>query len=269
MRSLRFHRPSRWRRSRTNTTSTSCCVIRAVVRFRTSPWRRAKASLMPSRSLVFPKVSAFGSGCATAPARRVRRGFTLPNRRRNGSIYGANCAAWRRQISSWLPSCRAEIFACPCCSRKATFSVGKVYERLAYYTEDVSLSMMGSTPKTSQTVEERAPVDATIEAVRGVCRAFGVEPHGLYQADLKCDGDGVPYVTEINIGRFPMTSPQFDRVGQYSQLTLYIELALDPNASLPRGVYDFDPGWVFLRGVDLPLVITRAEKVAELEAMRG
>jgi hypothetical protein len=150
--------------------------------------------------------------------------------------------------------------------QKGALCVGKVYERLAYYAEDVSLSMMGSTPKTSQTVAEREPVDATVDAVRGACRAFGVEPHGLYQADLKCDADGTPYVTEINIGRFPMTSPQFDRVGAHSQLALYIELALNPDAKLPRDVYDFDPGWVFLRGVDVPLIIQRAERVAELEA---
>lgn len=145
-------------------------------------------------------------------------------------------------------------------------SVGKVYERLAYYTEDVSLSMMGSTPKTSQTVAERPPVDATVEAVRGVCKAFDTVPHGLYQADLKCDADGIPFVTEINIGRFPMTSPQFDRVGKHSQLDLYVKLAQDANAPLPRDVYDFDPGWVFLRGVDLPLVIERAERIESLGA---
>ncbi len=143
--------------------------------------------------------------------------------------------------------------------------VGKVYERLEYYTEDVSLSMMGSTPKTSQTVAEREPVDATVEAVRAVCSAFGTKPHGLYQADLKCDADGTPYVTEINIGRFPMTSPQFDRVGKYSQLELYVKLAQDADAPMPRDVYDFDPGWVFLRGVDLPLTIERADRIAALE----
>ena len=50
--------------------------------------------------------------------------------------------------------------------------VGKVYERLEYYTEDVSLSMMGSTPKTSRTIAENEPVDATIEAVKAICHAL-------------------------------------------------------------------------------------------------
>jgi hypothetical protein len=145
-------------------------------------------------------------------------------------------------------------------------SVAKVYERLAYYAEDVSLSMMGSTPKTSQTVKETAPIDAAVQAVEAISREFGVKPHGLYQADLKCDMTGCPYVTEINIGRFPMTSPQFDRVGKYSQFQLYIQLALEPQKKLPRRIYDLDPGWVFLRGVDVPLIIERAERVAALEA---
>jgi len=144
--------------------------------------------------------------------------------------------------------------------------VAKAYERLAYYTEDVSLSMMGSTPKTSQTTAETHPIEAAIEAVEGICREFDVLPHGLYQADLKCDAAGKSYVTEINIGRFPMTSPQFDRVGKYSQIELYIRLALDPQQPLPRGVIDLDPGYVFLRGVDLPLVMERAERIEKLRA---
>ncbi len=143
--------------------------------------------------------------------------------------------------------------------------VAKVYERLAYWAEDVSLSMMGSTPKVSRTIDEREPIEATIDAVEAVCRAFDLKPHGLYQADLKCDVAGTPYVTEINIGRFPMTSPQFDRVGKYSQFSLYLQLAMHPSVVLPRGVYDLDPGWVFLRGVDVPLVITRDQRVAEIE----
>lgn len=145
------------------------------------------------------------------------------------------------------------------------FCVGKIYERLEYYTEDVSLSMMGSTPKTSRSSEEVIPIEATVEAVKAVCRNFGVEPHGLYQADLKCSSDGTPYVTEINIGRFPMTSPQFDRIGEYSQLALYIQLALDPGRKLPRNTYDLDPGWLFLRGVDLPLVIVKEDRLKAIE----
>lgn len=143
--------------------------------------------------------------------------------------------------------------------------VAKVYERLEYYTEDVSLSMMGSTPKTSQTVSDIDPIETTIDAVRAICREFNLAPHGLYQADLKCDAAGNAHVTEINIGRFPMTSPQFDRVGRYSQLQLYLQLALEPHKELPRGVYDLDPGHVFLRGVDLPLVMERRERVSALE----
>ena len=157
-------------------------------------------------------------------------------------------------------------FCCSVLFRNGEMCVAKVYERLAYYTADVSLSMMGSTPQTSQTLDEREPIHATIEAVEAVCRAFDETPHGLYQADLKCNEAGTPFVTEINIGRFPMTSPQFDRVGKHCQLMLYIQLALTPDAPLPSGEFDLDPGWVFLRGVDTPLIIRPADRISELKS---
>ena len=140
----------------------------------------------------------------------------------------------------------------------------KVYERLSYLSENASMSMMGSTPRTSITVSDRAPVDNTVRAIEALAAEFGMRPHGLYQADLKCDEDGTPFVTEINIGRFPMTSPQFDRVGKYNLLELYLALAFEPEARLPRGVYDMDPGKVFLRGLDMAVKITDRARIEAL-----
>jgi hypothetical protein len=144
-------------------------------------------------------------------------------------------------------------------------AVAKIYERLGYWHSDVSMSGMGSTPKSSLTVDDRPPIEQTVDAVRAICDEFDLPPHGLYQADLKCDAEGRPYVTEINIGRFPMTSPQFDRVGKYSLIELYLSLLLEPERRLPRNVYDLDPGKVILRGPDMPVMFV--EKRA-LDTMR-
>lgn len=141
------------------------------------------------------------------------------------------------------------------------FCVGKIYERLGYAAAATSISQMGSTPSASRTVDEQEPVDTCASAVRAVCQEYGTKPHGFYQLDMKCDEKGVAYVTEINIGRFPMTSPQFDRVGKHSMLNLYIDMLLDENAKLPRDEYDFDPGTFILRAMDLPCTFVKQEKV--------
>ena len=144
------------------------------------------------------------------------------------------------------------------------FAVGKAYERLRYLTGGISISNMGSTPSASVTVEETLPIETSIQAVEAIYREQGGKPHGYYQMDLKCDAAGVPYVTEINIGRFPMTSPQFDRVGKHCMLELYLQMILEPGRRLPREVFDLDPGVVMLRSVDYPIKFVRQ---AEVDAM--
>ncbi|MBU1249302.1 MAG: hypothetical protein KKB70_11425 [Proteobacteria bacterium] len=149
--------------------------------------------------------------------------------------------------------------------QEGRFSVGKIYERLGYAAAATSISQMGSTPSASRTIAEQQPVDTCIAAVRAVCEEYGTTPHGFYQLDMKCDDEGTAYVTEINIGRFPMTSPQFDRVGKHSMLNLYIDMLLDDSTLLPENEYDFAPGTFILRAMDLPCTFVKAERVEEIK----
>ncbi|MDY7001740.1 MAG: hypothetical protein SVS15_08165 [Thermodesulfobacteriota bacterium] len=144
------------------------------------------------------------------------------------------------------------------------FCIGKAYERLSYIVGDITLSGMGSSPANARTVGEKLPVDTAIQAVRAVYAEYGATPHGYYQLDLKCDQNGAPYVTEINIGRFPMTNPHFDRVGEHVLLKHYVSLALEPENRLPRGVYDLVSGGYILRSIDFPIVFTSEAEVAGL-----
>ena len=147
------------------------------------------------------------------------------------------------------------------------FCIGKAYERLGYIVGGITLSGMGSTPSNARTVPDKLPVDAAIAAVRAACGEFGIKPHGYFQLDLKCDEAGTPYVTEINIGRFPMTNPHFDRVGKYILFEQYIQLALEPEKKLPRGVYDLVDGMYILRSIDFPIVFASQEEVARLSSL--
>ncbi|MBT4710140.1 MAG: hypothetical protein HOB82_01255 [Alphaproteobacteria bacterium] len=133
------------------------------------------------------------------------------------------------------------------------FAVGKIYERLTYWGAQGSLSSMGSSPDCARTVAETWPIEQAKKAIQAVCSEFGTQPHGFYQADLKCADDKTALVTEINIGRFPQTSTHFDRVGEYRMLELYLQLILDPGQNLPRDVLDVVADRFVLRGIDMPV----------------
>ena len=76
-------------------------------------------------------------------------------------------------------------------------------------------------------------------------------------------------VTEINIGRFHMTAPHYDRVGRHNLLELYLSLAFAPKRELPRDVYDLDPDIYFLRGVDHSLRIVPQQRLEALKTADG
>jgi len=56
-------------------------------------------------------------------------------------------------------------------------------------------------------------------------RAVDPRATGLFCIDLKEDREGVPCVTEINIGRFFMITPLFNTVGRHNMAELYVRLA--------------------------------------------
>jgi carbamoyl-phosphate synthase large subunit len=96
------------------------------------------------------------------------------------------------------------------------------------------------------------------------CRAVQLvdeKPHGLYGIDMCRDQDGVPNPTEINIGRFFTTAPEFYAAAGFNIADLYVHgpaggtMTMNP---LPDGLR-----WV--RGMDRPPVLDRS-RVRELVA---
>jgi hypothetical protein len=150
---------------------------------------------------------------------------------------------------------------------RGRFLMGKAYERLSYLMKGVSLSAMGSTPNVSRTVQEKTPIDVALRAVTSVYREFGEQPHGYYQLDLKGDAQGRDCVTEINIGRFPMTSPQFDRVGRYNMFQLYLELILDRGFAFPENYYDLAETVYICRATDMEPQFIDQRKLDSLKAV--
>src|SRR5262249_45700025 len=88
-------------------------------------------------------------------------------------------------------------------------------------------------------------------------------PTGIYGVDLKENATGVPYVTEINVGRFYQQSFLFAGAG-YNLVQLFFDLALN---KIEVGRYPIRPSipenQYWLRGHDVAPVCRSIEKFQE------
>lgn len=82
-------------------------------------------------------------------------------------------------------------------------------ERLEYVFGNLTPSGQSSSPSVARTVHSDAVNDVATRAVRAV----DPRPSGVFCVDIKENEDGVPCVTEINIGRFFTTSNFFAAAG--------------------------------------------------------
>ncbi len=129
--------------------------------------------------------------------------------------------------------------------------VAKLVQRLAYFGGANRLSGMSSTPEIARTLRD----DRAFETAFAAARAVAGEPHGVYSMDFKCDADGVPHVTEINIGRCCMITTVFDSTGRQNTVDAYVRCAFDDPPELDDPI-DVDEGWLLIRELDTePLVV--------------
>lgn len=147
--------------------------------------------------------------------------------------------------------------------------LAKVVERLEYFMGSVLLSGMGSTPSVSKSVCDLEPIKTSEVAITAIYSEYGQQPHGYYHSDLKCDAEGNPYVTEINIGRFPMINPHFDRIGRYRPTLYYLDLLFDRDIVAPDVVYDFDPDKYILRSINQKTLFIDAAELQRFPAVLG
>ncbi len=104
----------------------------------------------------------------------------------------------------------------------------------------------------------RLALDA-IEAVDG-------RPHGIYGVDMTYDLAGRPNVTEINISRF-FTTVHFFTAAGVNFPRIFVDIALKNEfPSLERKVNPLADGLVWIRGMDRPPVLARAEELDALVA---
>lgn len=100
----------------------------------------------------------------------------------------------------------------------------------------------------------------------GCCKAVatGGKPHGIFGVDLKCDRNGVPNPTEINISRFFATVEFFEKAG-LNMPAIFKNLALyNKRPELDKICNPLADGLYWLRSLDDRPILTTAEEMKEI-----
>jgi predicted ATP-grasp superfamily ATP-dependent carboligase len=102
-------------------------------------------------------------------------------------------------------------------------------------------------------------------------RAIDPEPHGLWGVDMTRDADGQPRLTEINIGRFFTTVPEFFEEAGCNIAEFYVHHGIaglvdyngDPLTKTPTPMINpLEPGLRWIRSMDRAPVLLQAKVLA-------
>lgn len=128
-------------------------------------------------------------------------------------------------------------------------------ERLEYFFGHLMPSGQTSTPSVARTVHR----DDVNETATKAIRAVDPKATGIFCADIKENVDGVPCLTEINVGRFFTTSNFFAEAGS-NMPYYYIKMAYGEELpKLPK--YNPIPAdWYWVRNLDMGHKLIRGDK---------
>lgn len=152
-------------------------------------------------------------------------------------------------ISEFLPG---KEFAFQSIWNKGELVTSQARERMEYMFGNLMPSGQSSSPSVARTVHRE---DVNETAYRAVLAVDEV-PYGIYCVDMKEDADGVPRVTEINIGRFFTTSNFFSHAG-CNMPDYYVRLAHGEDVEKLKKFNAVNEGLYWVRGVDrIPRMFT-------------
>lgn len=139
--------------------------------------------------------------------------------------------------------------------------VGQGRKRL--YWELNGLSMTGVTGATGTGISEDSSIVVGI-ALKSIY-AIDNKPNGIYSVDMTYGQDGLPYPTEINIGRFFTTHYFFSKAG-INLPYIYVKLAY--NEELPiisKKINPLTNDLAWIRGMDFEPILTNLEEIDKYE----
>ena len=158
-------------------------------------------------------------------------------------------------LSEYLPG---RDFTCESIWKDGVLIVVKTAERLSYFGGAERPSGTSSNAAMAKTIF--AP--DIVRVSTAVVRALDQNATGVFSIDLKADENGIPSVTEINVGRVFSTTSLFDLVGKHNMAYLYVRLALGEPVDVADD-YDVVPDYYFVRHIDTVPDIVHADDVFE------
>jgi carbamoyl-phosphate synthase large subunit len=145
-------------------------------------------------------------------------------------------------------------FACQSLWRDGQLVLIKTFERLSYVVRGSAASSVSSLASLMKMVYEPRVVEVCTAAIRQLDRRAS----GVFCIDLKESSDGTPCVTEINAGRFSMSTNVYDLTGRYNMALAYVQLARK-TCEVPPETYDVVEDHYMVRDLDGPPRVLTAD----------
>jgi carbamoyl-phosphate synthase large subunit len=149
-------------------------------------------------------------------------------------------------------------FGCQSLWQHGRLVVAKTFERLTYFAGENQPSGTSSVAALARSVVEPRVVDVCARAIR----ALDPRTSGLYCIDLKEDRRGTPCVTDVNVGRFSLSTPLYDLIGKRNMAAIYVQLALGEPVQMVEE-YDAVEGAYLVRDLDTLPRIVHADELFE------
>lgn len=165
-------------------------------------------------------------------------------------MHGVRAAAFT--LSEYLPG---RDLSCQSLWHEGTLVLTKTFERVTLFGGQPGASSVAALAKT---VREPRVAEVCAAAVRAVDRRAS----GIYCFDVRENARGVPCVTEINAGRFGMSTNLYDLVGKHNMALTYVRLALGEPVDI-RDEYDAGEGYYMVRDLDTLTGIFHVDELFE------
>ena len=155
-------------------------------------------------------------------------------------------------LSEYLPG---RDFSCQSLWHDGALVLTKTFERIAPFGGQPGGASVAALAKV---VSDPRVADVCAAAVRAVDRRAS----GVFCFDVREDAHGVPCVTEINAGRFSLSTNLYDLVGKHNMALMYVRLALDEPVDI-EDEYDAPEGYYMVRELDTLAGIFHADEFFE------
>ncbi|PYM56325.1 MAG: hypothetical protein DMD79_21700 [Candidatus Rokuibacteriota bacterium] len=136
-------------------------------------------------------------------------------------------------LSEYLPG---RDFSCQSLWHEGTLILVKTFENLSAFAGAAQPSGVSSIAALAKTVRE----PRVAELCRRAVRSLDARASGIYCFDVREDASGDPCLTEINAGRFSMSTNLYDLTGKHNMATTYVRLSLGEPVAVRDVVRDAD-----------------------------